>query len=197
MKKSASLETSTQNLETMFTLASCPGETWKAAIYDGKPVAGLFVSDRGRMRRGLGQITRGSACYGDGRLKQMMVCIADPGYKHKHRAVNLHRIVLETFTGVKWVPGYQVDHVNHEVADGRVENLRMVSRSDNMRNRRLPPPRLGGKCPKASLYRYNQCLKYGAHRLDDLPKIIQREYHRIRIAEHRARISRETQKRAA
>lgn len=197
MKKSASLETSTPQ-EFTFTMADGTVEHWKPAIYDGKPVAGLFVSDRGRMRRGrFGQITRGSASYGDGRLKQMMVCVADPEYKHGHRAVNLHRVVLETFTRVKWVKGYQVDHINHEVADGRLENLRMVSRSVNMRNRRLPPPRLGGKCPKASLYRYNNCLRYGVHRLVDLPRPILNEYHRIRMAEHRARISRENQKRAA
>ena len=180
-----------ENSPEKFTLTLEDGtvENWRLGIYDGHQVDDLYVSDRGRMRRGrYGQITRGSASYGDGRLKQMMVCIKDHEYKWGFRCVNLHRIVLETFTGVKWVKHYQVDHINHDVSDGRVDNLRMVSCKENNRNRRLREPRFNVRCPRASLFRYNQCLKYGVKRLQDLPRIIFNEYHRIRMTEHRERL---------
>lgn len=159
-------------------------EMWKPAIYNGSPVDGLEVSSWGRMRRG-GKVSNGSPCMGkNGYLKQMMVCIADPDYKYGHRAVNLHRIVLETFTGVKWIQGRQVDHIDRNVTNGRVENLRMVTRSENVRNRGILPTQARCKSPEASAWRIRQCLKYGVFRVYELPHEVQLEYAR-RAADER------------
>lgn len=163
-------------------------EQWKKAIYDGNEVPNLWVSDRGRMRRSPeGQVTLGTPNLDriHNYLRSMQVCIADPGYCHRHRAVNLHRIVWETFSGQPWVPGYQIDHIDRVVSHGAYENLRMVSRKDNMRNRNLKPPRATDGA--ASWYRYRQCLALGVRRLKDLPADIQKEYARIQKADLKRR----------
>lgn len=162
-------------------------EHWAPAIYDGKVVDGLYVSDQGWMRRGRwGQTSKGTPAIDPKHpsyIKQMMVCIKDEDYKLKHRAVNLHRIVLETFGGVTWVPGCQLDHINRCTTDGRVENLRMVTRQQNMQNRNLRPPTSSA----ASIYRYAQCQKFEVRRVADLPIYVQRAYRRMLKAESDAR----------
>lgn len=162
-------------------------EHWAPAIYDGKTVDGLYVSDHGWMRRGRwGQSSKGTPAIDPKHpsyIKQMMVCVKDSAYKHGHRAVNLHRVVLETFTGVSWVDGCQVDHINRCTTDGRVENLRMVTRQENMQNRSLVPPTNS----PASIYRYAQCRRFDVRRVKDLPAYIQRAYRRMLKAESDAR----------
>ena len=162
-------------------------EHWAPAIYDGHVVDGLYVSDRGWMRRGRwGQCSKGTPAI-DRRhpsyIKQMMVCIKDADYKHGHRAVNLHRIILETFGGVKWVAGCQLDHIDRCTQHGWVSNLRMVSRQQNMQNRNLVPP----TDAPSSIYRYAQCCKFGVRRVKDLPTYVIREYRRMLKRESMAR----------
>ena len=181
--------TSTSSTEESWTFTHLDGtvEHWAPAIYDGHVVAGLYVSDRGWMRRGRwGQTSKGTPAI-DPRhpsyIKQMMVCVKDSAYKHGHRAVNLHRIVLETFGGVKWVDGCQLDHINRCTTDGRVENLRMLTRKQNMANRNLVPP----TSAPSSIYRYAQCRKFDVRRVKDLPLYVQRTYRRMLKAESLAR----------
>lgn len=162
-------------------------EHWAPAIYDGNIVENLYVSDWGWMRRGrFGQCSKGTPAI-DPRhpsyIKQMMVCIKDSDYKHKHRAVNLHRVVFETFTNTKWVNGCQIDHINRCTTDGRLENLRMVTRKENMQNRNLRP----ATTSPASIYRYAQCQRFDVRRIKDLPAYIQRAYRRMLKAESDAR----------
>lgn len=47
---------------------------------------------------------------------------------------SLHNLVMKKPHGDK----RQVDHINHDILDNRRENLRVVSRSDNMKNREIP-----------------------------------------------------------
>lgn len=44
-----------------------------------------------------------------------------------------HRIVWEMHYG-KIPEGFEIDHINHIRSDNRIENLRIVSRSDNCKN---------------------------------------------------------------
>ena len=46
----------------------------------------------------------------------------------------LHRIAILLATGV-YDKTVQVDHINHDRCDNRLENLRVVSRAENMRNK--------------------------------------------------------------
>lgn len=48
--------------------------------------------------------------------------------RHQRRKYYLHRFILDA------LPGQEVDHINHSGLDNRRENLRIVSRSDNMLN---------------------------------------------------------------
>lgn len=46
-----------------------------------------------------------------------------------------HRIVWEMHCGN--IPeGYEIDHVNHDRSDNRIENLRIVKKKDNLKNKR-------------------------------------------------------------
>lgn len=189
MNNSIQLTASTANSSETWSFTHADGsvEHWAAAIYDGHVVDGLFVSDRGWMRRGrFGQTSKGTPAIDKkypAYVKQMMVCVKDSSYKHRHRAVNLHRIVLETFGHVRWVAGCQVDHINRDPSDGRLENLRMVTRAENMRNRSLVPPTNAA----SSIYRYAQCRKFGVTRVADLPTYVRREYKRMLKRESMAR----------
>lgn len=192
MIKTNSLTTSsTSNTDApetwTYTHADGTVENWAPAIYNGRLIDGLYVSDKGWMRRGRwGQTSKGTAAIDPKHpayIKQMMVCIKDEDYKLKHRAVNLHRIVLETFGGVTWVPGCQVDHIDRNTTNGVLSNLRMVTRAENMRNRSLVPP----TSAPSSIYRYAQCKKFDVRRLKDLPNYVIREYRRMLKAESLAR----------
>lgn len=49
------------------------------------------------------------------------------------KSYEVHRLVAQTFLGP--IPkGYQVDHINRCPGDNRVENLRIVTQSENQRN---------------------------------------------------------------
>lgn len=48
-----------------------------------------------------------------------------------------HHLVWILFGG-DLVSGFDIDHINGDRADNRIENLRRISRAENLRNRRTP-----------------------------------------------------------
>ena len=70
------------------------------------------------------------------------------GYLHiriNARSYRNHRIVWEMHNGE--IPcGFEVDHINGVRNDNRIENLRLVSRSSNMKNRSLSSNNSSGFC---------------------------------------------------
>ena len=70
------------------------------------------------------------------------------GYLHVRldgSSYRIHRIVWEMHNGE--IPkGMEIDHINHIRDDNRIENLRMVSRSENMKNRLLSRNNTSGHC---------------------------------------------------
>ena len=53
--------------------------------------------------------------------------------KPKICVISVHRVVYETFVGE--IPqGYEIDHINTVRDDNRLENLRVVTRKENMNN---------------------------------------------------------------
>ena len=162
-------------------------ERWTPAIYAGKPVENLEVSDQGRMRHPGQEPSFGTENLDrvHGYLRSYQVCIKDSDYIHNHRAVNLHRVIWESFHKEPWVEGNQIDHIDRNVRNGNLGNLRQVSRAENMANRNLTPPgrrnKYGEQCrtPKASAWRYQECLRCGVRRVQDLPEESRKQYHRM------------------
>ena len=55
--------------------------------------------------------------------------------KHEGKNYKVHRVIYMMHHGE--IPkGMEIDHLNHERADNRVENLRICSHGENMRNKR-------------------------------------------------------------
>lgn len=164
---------------------------WKEAVYNGQPVPGLLVSDTGLMRRidrygNRGQVSCGTPNFNKAnrnRLRQYMVSITPE--KGKHKTVNLHRVIYETFTGDRFQPGDDIDHKDCNVANGHLDNLQRLSHRDNCRKKNIVPANLNGKCPIASQYRYQVCLQLNCRTLNDLPRAYFNEYHRLRSREHK------------
>jgi hypothetical protein len=78
------------------------------------------------------------------------LCARLPGHRVENKRVLLSRAVIWVITG-EWPPaGMDVDHINHDLFDNRIENLRVVTKSFNQRNR---VHRKGGK----SKYKGVQC----------------------------------------
>lgn len=102
-------------------------------------------------------------------LKKIMTCYPDKGYcVWKERAGNyfsnkkvgwvgdrgyirceflgvgysMHRIIWLYVYG-KW-PSGEIDHINHIRNDNRIENLRVVSNKDNLKNKSLPKSNKSG-----------------------------------------------------
>lgn len=48
----------------------------------------------------------------------------------------IHRIIYESVNGAI-PPGMEIDHIDHDELNNKISNLRLVSRTENMRNRSL------------------------------------------------------------
>lgn len=161
---------------------------WRPAIYNGRPIKNLQVNQYGQMRRvrnGLpGQVTNGTPSFNKkskNRLRQMMVTITFADVVEGAKAfttVNLHRVILCTFKGVVFEKHMDVDHIDRNVANGRLENLRACTHTVNMANRAIIR-RDTGRCKIASEYGYRMRIQLGCRRLIDLPKAYRNEYARL------------------
>lgn len=191
----------------MLNIPAIDKQEWRPAVYNGRKIKNLWVSNYGFMRRktkagGFGQVSRGTPYFNKsakGRLSQYMVMVvfeeAAKGQKLR-TCVNLHRVLCCTFQGVTFKSGYDVDHIDHNVSNAFVGtrkgkyldgNLRCVTHSQNMKNRPVVRPRARSLTPKAGEWIYRIKLELGVTRLSALPKAYINEYQRIRYYELRGR----------
>jgi len=74
----------------------------------------------------------------------------DNGYKRigltngTRKFFNVHRLVYQHF-GKDWNPDLTVDHINGDIADNRIENLRMATRQQQNFNQKVRKSKLGVK----------------------------------------------------
>lgn len=167
---------------------------WRAAVYNGRPIFNLLVSDCGAMRRidkktGLpGPVSFGIPNYNKengNRMRQMMVSVNFG--KGENTTVNLHRVILCTFKDVVFGKGEDVDHIDMNPANGSLENLRKLTHRENTACRNLREPSKTSKSPIASQYRHAMCLRLNVKRVADLPHAVFNEYHRLKTCEYQGR----------
>ena len=122
------------------------------------------------------------------RIKQMEVCVPRPNYKRKYSAINVGRIVWESFhQGIPWQDGWEIDHIDRNVQNNAVWNVRAVTHSENMLNRGAIRRKSENEvCPGANDYAYRMRLKYGVTTIKKLPDHIRKEYNRMRYQEKAA-----------
>jgi hypothetical protein len=65
----------------------------------------------------------------------------------KHFQERMHRVIMSSHLGRSLDPSEEIDHINHNGLDNRVENLRIVTRWQNNANQRPQ------KRPKSSQYK--------------------------------------------
>ena len=63
-------------------------------------------------------------------------------YFRHHKNIYVHRAVLSAWVG-PCPPGYEIDHINGNWLDNRLENLEYVTREENMRRRWMANARQG------------------------------------------------------
>lgn len=73
---------------------------------------------------------------GKGKFVQRSISKNKNGYFQVHTKIGLkkvHRVIYETFVGE--IPeGYEIDHINTNKTDNRLENLQIVTHKENMNN---------------------------------------------------------------
>lgn len=77
--------------------------------------------------------------------------------KVNSKSYRVHRIVLEMFNGPIG-PDKEVDHINHDRSDNRIDNLRLVTKSENQKNKGIAKNNTSGVAG------VTWCSKYGKWR---------------------------------
>lgn len=75
------------------------------------------------------------------------------------RIVELHRVIMNTYNIKKSDTNFEVDHINRNKLDNRKENLRLVTHSENMKNRDMSPQqRFKGYIKRYNRFYVQVCL---------------------------------------
>lgn len=87
------------------------------------------------------------------------------------RNFRVHRLVMEHFGSPQPDGNYEIDHINHQRDDNRIENLRWTTRSDNNKNRSSTRDINYGyfdEIPVENVEDIIDVREYGNHEFEDL-----------------------------
>lgn len=102
-----------------------PGEVWRDALLEGRPIDGVKISTCGRILLQRGRRTLGTDKHGRYTIGLIK------------RNLQVHVLMAHTFLGPPPTPEHTtVDHINRDSLDNRLENLRWATRREQARNRR-------------------------------------------------------------
>lgn len=93
------------------------------------------------------------------------------GIVHEYKRYLLHRIVWEMHNG-KIPDGMTIDHIDHNPANSRIENLRMVEHRDNLKNQSMSRSNKSGITgvffvKSRNKWRASICVNYRKIRIGD------------------------------
>ena len=101
-------------------------EEWKDVLH----YTGYKISNLGRIKGIYGYLLKPSLCKG---YRQVNLSRSEDGRK----TFRMSRLTYQHFGEDEWNPDLTVDHINHDIEDDRISNLRLISLSKNSSNRQL------------------------------------------------------------
>lgn len=105
-------------------------------------------------------------------------CISSTGYYQcilQGKNYKCHRIIYEMFNNISLKPNEQIDHINRQKTDNRIDNLRVVTSAQNARNRFIQRDNstgMSGVCETSK----GDSYYYTAHWCDLVGKLHQKHF---------------------
>ena len=123
-------------------------------------------------------------------LKQTITAHGYSNIKIDSTTIPIHRIIAEQFINPN-IQGMDVNHINHKRLDNRIENLEVITHSENLKNRKMFVKQVSEYIPQDNidkdnliqLERYKNCEfnKYYFDKINEKVYIYQERYGRYKV----------------
>ena len=123
-------------------------------------------------------------------IKQSITALGYLQIKIDSKTIPIHRIIAEQFINPN-IQGMDVNHINHKRLDNRIENLEVITHSENLKNRKMFVKQVSEYIPQDNidkdnliqLERYKNCEfnKYYFDKINEKVYIYQERYGRYKV----------------